>query len=117
MICARRFTSVGNAASGASNGWFGSKTPTSIPRAAAAGLAFAPAATTHMASNRAMLIWAMLLRLNAKWFPPEARQHAPQPLLELDFRLPAQQLPGSRDVGLANLWIVDWKCFEHDFAL
>src|SRR5215475_14683172 len=87
--------------------------PTSIPRAAAAFCGLAVAAPAQRNSvNRAMQI-----RLNTKWLPPEARQQAPEPLLELDFRFPAQQLPGPRDVGLANLWIVDWKCFEHDFTL
>src|SRR5512141_885678 len=59
----------------------------------------------------------MLAFLDAKWLPPEARQHAPQPLLELDFRLPAQHLPGSGDVGLANLWVVDRKRLVDDLAL
>src|ERR671935_586858 len=60
---------------------------------------------------------AMQMRLDPNRLPSESRQHAPQALFELDLRLPAQQLPGPGDVGLANLRIVDWQCFEHDFAL
>src|SRR6266540_3884154 len=84
-----------------------------MPRAAAAGCGLAEVTR----AQRTIVNRAMQIRLNTKWFPPEARQQAPQPLLELDFRFPAQELPGFGDVGLANLWIVDWKCFEHDFAL
>src|SRR5512132_3826600 len=87
--------------------------PTSMPRAAAAGCGFADAATTH----RTMVARAMLDFLNANWLPPEARQHAPQPLLELHFRLPAQHLPGSGDVWPANLRIVHRECFVDDLAL
>src|SRR6266542_4355568 len=87
--------------------------PTSMPRAAAAGCGLAEVTR----AQRTIISRAMQIRLNTKWFPPETRQQAPQPLLELDFRFPAQELPGFGDVGLANLWIVDWKCFEHDFAL
>src|SRR5215210_1521549 len=84
-----------------------------MPRAEPAGCGLAEAAKTQRPiANRAMLAF-----LNRKWLPPEARQHAPQPLLELDFRLPAQHLPGSGDVGLANLWIVDGKCLVDDLAL
>jgi hypothetical protein len=88
--------------------------PTSIPRDAKAGSGFALAAT----ADRTIAIRAMLsLLLDPKWLPSEARQHSPKPLFQLDLGLPAQQLPGSRDVGLADLRIVDWQCFEHDFAL
>src|SRR5215210_5568037 len=84
-----------------------------MPRAEPAGCGLADAARTQRPiANR-----AMLALLNAKWLPPETRQQAPQPLLELDGRLPAQQLPGSGDVGLANLGIVDGECLVDDLAL
>src|SRR5919204_5015695 len=87
--------------------------PTSMPRAAAAGCGFAVAAK----AQRTTVSRAMLDFLNAKWLPPEARQHAPEPLLEFDFGLPAQHLPGSGDVGLANLRIVHRECLVNDLAL
>src|SRR5919109_4567224 len=87
--------------------------PTSMPRAAAAGSGFAVAATPQ----RTTVTRAMLDFLNAKWLPPEARQHPPQPLLELHFRLPAQHLPGAGDLGLANLRIVHGQCLVDDLAL
>src|SRR5215813_3305229 len=59
----------------------------------------------------------MLYFLNANWLPPEARQHSPEPLLELDFGFPAQHLPGSGDVGLADLWIVHGQRLVDDLAL
>src|SRR6266516_6368302 len=83
-----------------------------MPRAAAAWGGFAVAAKTQRTSvNR-----TMLSRLGTNGFPPEARQHAPEPLLALDFRLPAEQLPGPGDVGLTDLRVIDGKSFEHDFA-
>src|SRR5690348_6449808 len=87
--------------------------PTSIPRAAAALVGDTVAAS----AQRTIVIRAMLAFLNRKWLPPEARQHAPQPLLELDLGLPAQHLPGSGDVGLANLWIVYGQRLVDDLTL
>src|SRR5437763_6243852 len=55
--------------------------------------------------------------LNPNWLPSEARQHAPEPLFQIDLGLPAEELLGSRDVRLANLRIVDWQCFVDDLAL
>src|SRR5438093_5693054 len=100
----RRLVKVANALIGVVNGRTGSYRPTSIPPPALAGGGFAEAASVQ----RTIRIKAMLVLLNPKWLPSEARQHAPQPLLELDLRLPAQKLPGPRDVGLANLGIIDW---------
>src|SRR3954465_12591671 len=57
------------------------------------------------------------LDLNSFSLPFLCGQHSPEPLLEVDFRLPAELLAGARDVGLTHLRIVDWKCFEHDLAL
>src|ERR1044072_6640419 len=59
----------------------------------------------------------MLAFLNAKWLPPEARQLAPEPLLELDLGFPAQHLPGSGDIGLAELRIVHGQRLEDDLTL
>src|SRR3954465_1071862 len=84
-----------------------------MPRAAPAGCD----RTVPASTQRTIVIRAMQVFLDPKWLPSEARQHAPQPLLELDFRLPAQHLPGSGDVGLANLWIVDRKGLVPDLAL
>src|SRR5215210_2223026 len=113
MICVRSFTSVGNVFVGATSGCTGSNRPTSMPRAAAVSGGRVVPAT----AQRAIVTRAMLTFLNFKWLPPEARQHPPQPLLELDFRLPAQHLPGSGDVGLANLRIVDRQRLVDDLAL
>src|SRR6266498_1016783 len=87
--------------------------PTSIPRAAAAGSGFAVAAKPHKTS----VSKAIESFLDIERFPPEARQHPPESLFELDLGLPAQQLPGSRDVGLADLRIVYGQRFEHDLAI
>src|SRR5512133_3377141 len=83
-----------------------------MPREAAAGSGLTVAAT----AQRTTVNKAMLSLLDVKWLPPEARQHAPEPFLELNFGLPAQDLPCSGDVGLANLRIVDWQSREHDLA-
>src|SRR4051794_3223806 len=113
MICARRLTSVLNVVSGAANGCTGSKIPTNMPRAALASLGLAVAARPQ----RTIVIRAMQIRLDPKWLPSEARQHPPEPLFELDFRLPAEHLPGSGDVGLANLRIVHGQGLVDDLTL
>src|SRR6266496_5149347 len=87
--------------------------PTSMPRAAAAGSGFAVAAKPHKTS----VSKAIESFLDIERFPPEARQHAPESLFELDLGLPAQQLPGSRDIGLADLRIIYGQRFEHDLAI
>src|ERR1051325_7495740 len=87
--------------------------PTSMPRAAPAGCALTVAARTQ----RTIVIRAMQIFLDPKWLPSEGGQHAPQSLFELDLRLPAQHLPGSGDVGLANLRIVDGQRLVDDLAL
>src|SRR4051794_28540207 len=112
-IWTRRLTKAAKAFVGDESACPGSYRPTSIPRPASAGSGFADAASTE----RTIAMRAMLFLLDPKWLPSEAGQHAPQPLFKLDLRFPAQQLPGSGDVGLANLGIVDGQCFEHDLAL
>src|SRR5437016_6115390 len=46
----------------------------------------------------------------------ERGKHSPEPLLELDLRLPAQHLLRPRDVRLAHLRVVHRKRLEHDLA-
>src|ERR1051325_1412746 len=87
--------------------------PTSMPRAAPAGCALTVAARTQ----RTIVIRAMQIFLDPKWLPSEGGQHAPQSLLEFDLGLPAQHLPGSGDVGLANLRIVDGQRLVDDLTL
>src|SRR4051794_2633390 len=48
--------------------------------------------------------------------PAERRQRAPQALVELDLGSPAEDLLGARDIGLADLWVVDRQCLEDDRA-
>src|SRR6188768_435574 len=48
--------------------------------------------------------------------PAERRQRAPQALVELDLGCPTENLLGARDIGLADLWIVDRQCLEDDRA-
>src|SRR4051794_19639298 len=84
-----------------------------MPRAAPAGCD----RTVPASTQRTIVIRAMQVFLDPKWLPSEARQHAPQPLLELDLRFPAQHLPGSGDVGLTNLRIVDGQRLVDDLAL
>src|SRR3954463_9009605 len=84
-----------------------------MPRAAPAGCD----RTVPASTQRTIVIRAMQIFLDPKWLLSEARQHAPQPLLELELRLPAQHLPGSGDVGLANLRVVDRQRLVDDLAL
>src|SRR5256885_2449512 len=100
----RRLWNAANERSGAMNDCDGSYMPTSIPPDAAARSGLADAARI----DRTIVIRAMPIFLDPKWLPSEAGQHAAQPLFQLDLRFPAQQLPGSSDIGLANLGIVDW---------
>src|SRR5262245_9520862 len=44
------------------------------------------------------------------------RQHPAQAFLEVDLRLPAEQLLGARDVRLADQWVVDRQGLEDDLA-
>src|SRR4051795_6095377 len=84
-----------------------------MPRAAPAGCD----RTVPASTQRTIVIRAMQIFLDPKWLLSEARQHPPQPLLELNLRLPAQHLPGSGDVRLANLRIVDGQRLVDDLAL
>src|SRR5918999_1882045 len=55
-------------------------------------------------------------RLNTDWLPSEARQHSPEPLLELDLRCPAEYLFCTSYVRLTYLWIVHWQRLVDDLA-
>src|SRR6266508_728877 len=56
-------------------------------------------------------------RLDTYRLPAVRREQAPQSLLELDLRLPAEDLAGARDVRLPHLGIVDRQRLVHDLAL
>src|ERR671936_2273044 len=56
------------------------------------------------------------MRLDTQRLPLGRLQHAPQSVLEGDLRLPPQQLPGSRDVRLSHLRVIDRKGLENDLA-
>src|SRR5690349_24266853 len=55
--------------------------------------------------------------LRNEWLPTQRLQHAPEPVLELDLRLPTEQLTCARDVRLAHLRVVHGKRLVHDLAL
>src|ERR671939_2165329 len=54
--------------------------------------------------------------LHTDGLPAEGREHASEPLLQLDLRLPAEHLLRPRDVRLADLRIVDRKRLVDDLA-
>src|SRR5918911_3926692 len=73
-------------------------------------LALAAGARTRTATTAAQNA------LHTDGLPAEGREHPSEPLLQLDLRLPAEHLLRPRDVGLANLRIVDRKRLVHHFA-
>src|SRR5436305_15006980 len=58
-----------------------------------------------------------LLDMDSFSLPFLRGQQSAQALFQWYFRLPAEHLPGARDVGLAHLRVVDGECLEHDLAL
>src|SRR5438067_6861280 len=84
--------------------------PTSRCRCACAAGTARPAATRTIAAKTPT-------RLRNDRLPSEARKHAAQTFLELDLRLPVEQLASTSDVRLPNLWIVDGQRLVHDLAL
>src|SRR6266581_4890986 len=101
MICVRSCFSVGNVNVGLPRSVIASSwTPTSM-------CAFASAAGTHRTAATKTIAAATPIRLGNDRLPSETRQHAAQAFLELDLRLPPEQLPSAGDVGLPNLRIVD----------
>src|SRR2546430_5860535 len=73
----------------------------------------AGAAATATAKATAV---AATSRLDTDGLPAEGREHPSEPLLQLDLRLPAENLLRPRDVGLAHLGIVDRQRFVDDLA-
>src|SRR6266536_4016530 len=73
----------------------------------------AVAAGTHSAAATASAAASTQRRSRTYWSPS---QHAPETLFELDLRLPAQDLPGPRDVGLPDLRIGHRQCLVDDLA-
>src|SRR5438128_8976998 len=73
-------------------------------------LALAAGATRRKAAQTARNV------LHTDGLPAEGREHPSEPLLQLDLGLPAEHLPGPRDVRLADLRIVDRKRLVHDLA-
>src|SRR5437016_8705535 len=69
-----------------------------------------PAATTSAAAKAP-------IRLCNERLPFEGAEHPAQALLELDRRLPAEQLAGARDVRLPHLRVVDGEGLVDDLAL
>ena len=57
------------------------------------------------------------MRLRNDRLPSETRQHAAQAFLELDLRLPAEELARTGDVGLADLRVVDGQRLVDELAL
>src|SRR6266542_3209409 len=55
--------------------------------------------------------------LDSDRLPAERDEQPPEPFLEIDLRLPAEQLTCAGDVRLANLRIVDREGLEDDLAL
>src|ERR671936_1966162 len=76
-------------------------------------LAPADGATTSATASAAT---ARLPRLYTDGLPAEGREHPSEPLLQLDFRLPTENLFRPRDVRLADLGIVDRERLVHDLA-
>src|SRR5690242_16821497 len=54
--------------------------------------------------------------LHTDGLPAEGREHPSEPLLQLDLRLPAENLLRPRDVRLADLGIVDRQRLVDDLA-
>src|ERR671938_1424375 len=69
----------------------------------------APAAGTASPATAATAAAASAMRLHTYRLPAERLEHPPQALVELDLRLPAEDLLRPRDVGLAHLRVVDRK--------
>src|SRR5947208_3438883 len=79
--------------------------------------ALAPAEIKPATRIVAIVKTISLLDMDSLSLPFLRGQQSAQPLFEWNCRLPAEHLPGARDVGLTNLRVVDWQCFVHDFAL
>src|SRR5436305_6417181 len=84
--------------------------PMSMWRAACAAGTARAAAKTRIAAKTPIC-------LRNDRLPSEAGQHPPQPVLELNFRLPVEELLCARNVRLPHLRIVNGKRLVDDLAL
>src|SRR5512132_1934099 len=84
--------------------------PTSMCALACAAGTARPAATRTIAA-------ATPIRLRNDRLPSETRQHAAQAFLELNLRLPTEELARTGDVGLPDLRIIDGQRFVDELAL
>src|SRR5437762_2026667 len=73
------------------------------------------AATT--AAAKAVTTRRRRTRLGSDGLAAEGDEHAPEPVFQLDLRLPPEQLPRTGDVRLSHLRVVDGERLEHDLAL
>src|SRR5919204_5252305 len=76
-------------------------------------LALAAGARRPATTRRAAAATALL---DTDGLPAEGREHPSEPLLQLDLRLPAENLLRPRDVRLADLGIVDRERLVDDLA-
>src|SRR5947207_1746589 len=111
MICVRSCFRIGNVNVGlpcrvSASSWM----PTSM-------WALADAAGTHRPAAAKTIAAKTPRRLGNEWLPPEARKHAAQSFLELNLRLPAEELARPGDIGLPDLRIVDRQRLVDDLAL
>src|SRR6478735_3197463 len=77
----------------------------------------APAADTARPATATMAVAIRAMRLDTQRLPCIRLQGPPQPVLEADLRLPAQQLLGSCDVWLSDFRVVNRQCLEDDLAV
>src|SRR6478609_7565881 len=110
-ICVRSCFRVGNVNVGLPRSVIASSwMPTSMCALACAAGTARPAATRTIAA-------ATPMRLRNDRLPSETRQHAAQTFLELDRRLPTEELARACDVGLPHLRVVYGQRFIDELAL
>src|SRR2546425_7866929 len=76
----------------------------------------APAAGTPSRTALARIAATAPTRLYNDRLPPKRTEHSAQAFLEVDFRLPIQNLLRARDVGLTLLWVVDRQRLVDELA-
>src|SRR3712207_595633 len=69
------------------------------------------------AATAAAAIVATAIVLRTEKLPSHRCNHPVEALVEPDLGFPAEHLARARDVGLANLGVVDRQCLEHDRTL
>src|SRR5436190_14346241 len=80
-------------------------------------LAVAPAESNPATRTVAIVNRISLLDMNRLSLSFLRGQQSAQPFFQWSFWFPAEHLPGTRDVRLAHLRVVDGECFEHDVTL